>query len=161
MNNDDDKQGSQASTDKETPMSELLTSFTTQKWKDQDLLLKKLWFQGETQANIAKILHRSPAAVMTRAARLGLPRRIASGRKFGSKNIPSDPSQNANKQRAPYKRSEKSSDSIKMQELTDRVCLMCLRTFASLGKYNRICPDCKESSEYRAATSLAEISINN
>ena len=162
MNNDDDKQGYQDSTEtkrsEKTSASEPFASFTTLHWRDQDLLLRKMWEQGKTQSDIAKILNRSPAAVMTRAARLGLPRRSVPGRKLGGKNS-IDISQNSESKFA-YKRKNKTVYGSG-EEITERVCLMCLRKFNSLGKYNRICPDCKGSTEYRAAESLAEVHFGN
>ncbi|MGB9153532.1 MAG: hypothetical protein WCD70_10650, partial [Alphaproteobacteria bacterium] len=38
-----------------------------------------------------------------------------------------------------------------------RICLMCLRSFQSQGRHNRICPSCKSSTQYEAAVSLADI----
>ena len=50
-------------------------------WHDQDGLLRDMWLRNQTPQAIASALGRSVPAVMTRAARLGLPRRSAPGRK--------------------------------------------------------------------------------
>ncbi len=54
-------------------------------WLDQDVALRRLWEENKTPEAIAEELGRSIAAIMTRAARLGLPRRSAPGRKRGIK----------------------------------------------------------------------------
>jgi len=141
VNNDDDK--TELIEEAYSPSPAL----QTQSWKDQDILLKKMWFQGATQQEIAETLNRSPQAVMTRAARLGLPRRMASGRKVGGKNV----------QHKPY--TKRGTSDTGTQKYIERICLMCLKKFGSVGKFNRICSDCKESRDYRIAASLSEVQI--
>jgi hypothetical protein len=52
----------------------------TPSWTEQDEVLTSLWQKGDKPEQIALALNRSVAAVMTRAARLGLQRRFAPGR---------------------------------------------------------------------------------
>jgi len=122
-------------------------------WMEQDSVLRDLWMKNKTPQEISELLGRSTAAIMTRAARLGLPRRSAPGRKPGS--------------RRPFKENRQP---VRLSPLTipegelaphgsTRICLMCLRPFQSQGRHNRICPSCKNSSEYHAAVSLSEINF--
>ena len=52
-------------------------------WQEQDGLLREMWLNNQTPQAISEVLNRSIAAIMTRAARLGLPRRTSPGRKPG------------------------------------------------------------------------------
>ncbi|MDR3448893.1 MAG: hypothetical protein P4M15_03955 [Alphaproteobacteria bacterium] len=127
-------------------------------WQEQDAALRDLWLQNKTPQEISAVLNRSVAAIMTRAARLGLPRRSAPGRKPGSRRLPID----ANGQqmpRAAAPRQTRIQDGEPVVQPSPRICLMCLRSFASQGRHNRICPSCKGSSEYAAAASTADIHL--
>src|SRR5580704_3379076 len=53
-------------------------------WQEQDVVLRDLWMQNKTPQQISEALGRSVPAIMTRAVRLGLPRRSAPGRKPGT-----------------------------------------------------------------------------
>jgi hypothetical protein len=126
-------------------------------WQEQDILLRDLWTQNKTPQEISDQLGRSIAAIMTRAARLGLPRRSAPGRKPGSHRI---------LQRGEVRVTTPRPASLKTQESKDsppqpstRICLMCLRPFPSLGRHNRICPSCKSSAEYESAVALSDINL--
>lgn len=125
-------------------------------WQEQDVLLRTLWIQNKTPQEISNVLGRSIAAIMTRAARLGLPRRAAPGRKPGSRVLAS-----GSGIRPPAARtaSRVQESSRKDTQATPRVCLMCLRTFPSMGRHNRICNSCKNSAEYESAVSLADINL--
>ena len=125
-------------------------------WQEQDILLRDLWTQNKTQQEISDILGRSIAAIMTRAARLGLPRRSAPGRKPGSRRVP----QNGEvRMTSPRPASNRTSENKSDPQTSTRICLMCLRSFASLGRHNRICPSCKNSSEYESAVALSDINL--
>jgi hypothetical protein len=131
-------------------------------WQEQDSLLRELWLQNKTQQEISEILNRSVAAIMTRAARLGLPRRSAPGRKPGSRRLPGAQDQ----QGTPRTVSQPRTVARAMRDATEnapqpsaRICLMCLRSFQSMGRHNRICPSCKSSSEYVSATSMPDIHL--
>ena len=127
-------------------------------WQEQDGVLRELWTQNKTPQEISEVLGRSVAAIMTRAARLGLPRRSAPGRKPGSRRIFRGEREQLFT-RAPRSLIDLTSVSEKEStpQASTRICLMCLHAFESLGRHNRICPTCKGSSEYGAATSLADI----
>lgn len=127
-----------------------------QSWQEQDRVLRDLWLQNKTPQEISAILNRSVAAIMTRAARLGLPRRSAPGRKPGSRRISAPTTRTSTT--SPRTTTSVRNDDDKSQVST-RICLMCLRAFQSMGKHNRICPSCKGSSEYESAVSLADIHI--
>lgn len=127
-------------------------------WQEQDPVLRDLWLANEPPQVIADKLGRSIPAIMTRAARLGLPRRAAPGRKPGIRN----PETGEMRPPTPaVRRASSPASSPSGQEATTslRVCLMCLRKFESLGRHNRICGPCKGSSEYESATSLPELHI--
>ena len=109
--------------------------------------------QNKTPNEISLVLNRSVAAIMTRAARLGLPRRAAPGRKPGSRRLPSQESQTS----APRQTRLLREGEADAPQASGRICLMCLRLFQSQGRHNRICPSCKGSAEYESATSLADI----
>lgn len=128
-------------------------------WQEQDGVLGDLWRQNKTPQEIAEVLGRSVGAIMTRAARLGLPRRSAPGRKPGSRRSDDQMSSASNRGQASARRVTTSSggnDSVASQVST-RVCLMCLRSFQSMGRHNRICSSCKGSAEYASVTSIPDI----
>jgi hypothetical protein len=126
-------------------------------WLDQDELLREMWIRNEKPSKIAGQLGRSIAAIMTRAARLGLPRRAAPGRKPGYQRRDT-----AGKTASPISRTSKSIERNERGADADpgmhlvRVCLMCLNRFPSEGRHNRICPGCKGSAEYNAGSSIPE-----
>lgn len=125
-------------------------------WQEQDGLLRDLWMQNKTPQEISTLLERSVAAIMTRAARLGLPRRSAPGRKPGSRRMHEESGQvRASAPRTAIRQTRE--DDAYAPQPSARVCLMCLRSFQSQGRHNRICPSCKGSSQYEAAVSLADI----
>jgi hypothetical protein len=125
-------------------------------WQEQDILLRDLWAQNKTQQEISALLGRSIAAIMTRAARLGLPRRSAPGRKPGSHRVPQSGEIRMTSPRPSSNKTEKNKDET---QTSTRICLMCLRAFPSLGRHNRICPSCKNSAEYESAVSLSDINL--
>ena len=136
--------------------SGLTPGFLGPSWQEQDGALRDMWLQNKTPQDISLVLNRSIAAIMTRAARLGLPRRAAPGRKPGSRRIlpglQSEETRAAMRSTArPLREGEIAPQS------SARVCLMCLRSFQSQGRHNRICSSCKGSSEYESATALADI----
>ncbi len=123
-------------------------------WAEQDLVLRDLWGRGDTPEAISKVLQRSVAAIMTRAARLGLPRRFAPGRKARPRMPDGSPQ--------PVKKPAKILDQAELSAAArpgqaPRVCLMCLNKFMSQGAHNRICPACKDGAEYAAAARLPEL----
>lgn len=125
-------------------------------WTTQDDLLRTLWHENKPPDEIAGVLGRSVAAVMTRAARLGLPRRAAPGRKRGYKRP-----EGAMRERTVRVRMQKTSaayeaEEEKKQQTKTRICLMCLKKFESEGPHNRICPGCKGSAEYATGSSTPD-----
>jgi hypothetical protein len=127
-------------------------------WHDQDGILRDMWVRNQTPQAIAEALGRSVPAVMTRAARLGLPRRSAPGRKPG----PRPDTENGgiirtSTRAAPRPKAESSAEPATQTSL--RICLMCLKKFESAGRHNRICSTCKSSAEYTMASALPEIPL--
>ncbi|MDE1901917.1 MAG: hypothetical protein KGI37_09775 [Alphaproteobacteria bacterium] len=135
-------------------------------WQEQDGLLRDMWLQNKTPQEISAVLGRSVAAIMTRAARLGLPRRAAPGRKpgrsrmnmgagqEGGATISNGPAAGSGQNRAARQAAPAENAA---PQASARICLMCLRSFQSMGRHNRICPSCKGSSEYASAASMADI----
>jgi hypothetical protein len=129
-------------------------------WHLQDALLRDLWKQNLPPMAIAEKLNRTVAAVMTRAARLGLRRRFAPGRKAGQRYEHRRP-----RTTLPAKRLRKMVEQgMALPEATNpamsmRICLMCLKKFLSTGRDNRICPECKGSSEYAAGTRIPDTDL--
>jgi len=130
-------------------------SVTPPSWQEQDVLLRDMWIQNKPPFEIASTLGRSVAAIMTRAARLGLPRRAAPGRKPGNRAFTSGDSRMTSPRPAVSRAPEGKSE----VQTTPRICLMCLRSFPSQGRHNRICSSCKNSADYVSAVSLADINI--
>ena len=130
-------------------------------WQEQDGILRDLWMQNKTPQQIGEILGRSVPAIMTRAARLGLPRRSAPGRKPGAASTRRLPSAhevtNAPRRTAP--RAEATDTLEAPPQASLRVCLMCLRKFESAGRHNRICMPCKGSAEYSQAATLPDVHL--
>lgn len=136
-----------------------LPSTSTASWQDQDPVLRDLWMKNQTPQQIADVLGRSVPAIMTRAARLGLPRRSAPGRKPGVRRqdrmmVGGQPGAMTTTARP------RLSPAVEAPPQTSlRVCLMCLTKFESAGRHNRICSSCKGSAEYETASSLPELHI--
>lgn len=130
-----------------------------QGWTEQDELLRDLWARNLSPDLIANELGRSTAAVMTRAARLGLPRRFSPGRK----RVARSPEEIQARQQQSRANSRSLSRAMFKEALAPkeglgmRVCLMCVSPFQSAGRHNRICPKCKGSPEYEAGTRLPDI----
>ena len=144
-------------------------------WQDQDPALRELWMNGKTPDAIAEAIGRSVSAIMTRAARLGLPRRNAPGRK-PRPELPEDMQSSTTKSKPvkapreirrappppPAKKTTPVGDDtapITTPVSPPRICLMCLRTFQSVGRHNRICMSCKGTAEYVSASTLPDIQI--
>ena len=123
-------------------------------WQEQDGILRDLWIQNKTQQEISDALGRSVAAIMTRAARLGLPRRSAPGRKPGSTRRVLD-GQAATPRTTP--RQARTSTHTAPPQPSTRICLMCLSSFESQGRHNRVCSSCKGTAQYSSAMALADI----
>jgi hypothetical protein len=129
-------------------------------WQEQDGILRDLWMQNKTPQEISAVLGRSVAAIMTRAARLGMPRRSAPGRKPGSRRILQEGQDQNTQSRAAMPRTTNRvarEGEEPPPQVSARICLMCLRSFQSQGRHNRICSNCKGTSEYGAAVALADI----
>ena len=128
-------------------------------WQEQDDVLRDMWLKNQTPQAIAESLGRSTAAIMTRAARLGLPRRSSPGRKPGQRRQDNQTSVlGGNDRSATATRSQVASETSPLVSQTSpRVCLMCLTKFQSQGRHNRICSTCRHSSEYESASSLPDI----
>ena len=131
-------------------------------WQDQDGILRDLWARNLPPPAIAEQLNRSVAAVMTRAARLGLPRRFAPGRKAGQRYDGMPTGTPARQKKSESRTSSRSIDPENMTivaQTVERICLMCLKKFDSSGRHNRICPSCKGSPEYAAASRIPDITF--
>jgi hypothetical protein len=126
----------------------------TPSWTEQDEILTSLWQKGEKPEQIAQSLNRSVAAVMTRAARLGLQRRFAPGRKAKRAN---DPESGLANLRNAARLSAQIQTTPPQQ--SHRICLMCLSRFQSHGRHNRICQSCKDGPEYRSAAGLPDVDV--
>lgn len=126
-------------------------------WQEQDGTLRDMWMQNKTPQEISDVLGRSVPAIMTRAARLGLPRRAAPGRKPGSGATRRFPTPDG--QRPPRRSIVSDSAPAVVSHAGVRVCLMCLRKFESAGRHNRICAPCKGSSEYAQAATLPDVHL--
>lgn len=125
-------------------------------WMEQDEILRNLWLAGEAPAQIAEKLGRSVPAIMTRAARLALPRRFAPGRKpSGRRSFMPPPKPAVTRQTHPGPKT--APEATKGKILSERVCLMCLTKFPSEGVHNRICSSCKDSNAYQAGARLPDL----
>ncbi|MER2519080.1 MAG: hypothetical protein ABTQ34_00115 [Bdellovibrionales bacterium] len=129
-------------------------------WHEQDETLRVMWMRKCAPQEISDALGRSIPAIMTRAARLGLPRRSAPGRKPGQQK--SSESQGSASARAAARARAESATGIHSEtehatKYSERICLMCLSRFQSAGRHNRICPSCRNSSEYASASALPDI----
>lgn len=155
MASDETEQGS-------LPPSEASAVQAPPNWTEQDEQLRAFWLDHKTPEEIASALGRSVAAVMTRAARLGLPRRAAPGRKRGYRRADTG----APREKTVRVRVTRTSSSTEeeawqqpREETKMRVCLMCLRKFESQGRHNRICPACKGSAEYATGNSTPDFTF--
>jgi hypothetical protein len=128
-------------------------------WQDQDQLLRDMWMQHKTPQEISDALNRSIPAIMTRAARLGLPRRSAPGRKPGRRAFDGSGTLPPDTRRAPQRTSIALPPENAAPQTSLRVCLMCLSRFESSGRHNRICTGCKNSAEYESASALPDIHL--
>jgi len=122
-------------------------------WAQQDPILRDLWAKNLTPEQISVHLGRSVAAIMTRAARLGLPRRFAPGRKpiVRAAGTP------ALQRQRPARSFTKEMFGEALTPTAARVmrmCLMCTHPFQSHGSHNRICPKCKGSPDYESGSRL-------
>ncbi len=128
-------------------------------WQEQDGVLREMWLHHQTPAAIAQALNRSVAAIMTRAARLGLPRRSAPGRKPGRRTSDTGVNSSTAMGRSAMPRTNNAaSETIEVSSQTmERVCLMCLGKFQSIGRHNRICSNCKNSAEYESGARLPDL----
>ncbi len=131
-------------------------------WLDQDETLREMWLNNEPPAQIAERLNRSIAAIMTRAARLGLPRRSAPGRKPGYQRKKANTESQINSRErsvaAPSHYTDSRGDAGASNHMPMvRICLMCLNKFPSEGRHNRICSSCKGSAEYSAGSSIPDM----
>jgi len=144
------------------PMEGLAVT-TGPSWLDQDETLRTMWGDNKSPEDIAKMLGRSVAAIMTRAARLSLPRRTAPGRKRGYKRSDAPrklPPAGTTRVRValPATRDE-DCEPLPAPQVMTRVCLMCLSKFQSQGRHNRICPTCKGSADYATGNSTPDFSF--
>ncbi len=128
-------------------------------WQEQDGILRELWMQNQSPAVIAQTLGRSVPAIMTRAARLGLPRRFAPGRKPGRRPTETGKATAMKTERSSAAVS-KSAEADATPQTAPRICLMCLTTFQSLGRHNRICPTCKNSAEFDSGSRLPDLEFS-
>ncbi len=133
-------------------------------WQEQDAQLRTLWARADmTPEDIGQALGRTVSAVRTRAVRLGLPRRARPGRPPGVSSRRERAANTAPRERPPASTSPHTGASgvtpSAVPRLTTRTCLMCLRTFFSQGRHNRICPSCKGSGEYLTACGLPDIAF--
>lgn len=135
-----------------------VVALSTPNWLDQDDVLRELWLRKEQPAQIAEKLGRTVAAVMTRAARLGLPRRAAPGRKPGYQRKPSVGTARGEMPKKAHAVTRRADDEVAPVEEMKmmRICLMCLNRFLSEGRHNRICPDCKGSAQYLRGNSVPD-----
>ena len=140
----------------EEPASEILPG-SGPSWLDQDPVLREMWLNNQTPQEISSVLNRSIAAIMTRAARLGLPRRSAPGRKPGQRRQDPQDRNTAVTARSMARVATGDTTLSKAVQTSLRVCLMCLTKFESQGRHNRICSSCRNSSEYESASALPEI----
>jgi len=138
------------------PPSEKTSAISgTSNWLDQDDQLRDMWLRNLSPANIAEQLGRSVAAIMTRAARLGLPRRSAPGRKPGYRRTEESRTTRMATTAGLVKNASPQGLEGQMQ-VVPRICLMCLNKFPSQGRHNRICPSCKASAEYSSGSSVPD-----
>jgi hypothetical protein len=132
-------------------------------WQDQDGVLREMWMRNQPPVAIAEALGRSVPAIMTRAARLGLPRRFAPGRKPGRRPLEESEMPEVAHRESPRVKPAPPATEIELAHAANavsaRVCLMCLGKFQSLGRHNRICPTCKNSAEYESASRLPELNF--
>ena len=128
-------------------------------WAIQDNILRDLWQRNLSPDLIGAQLNRSVPAIMTRAARLGLPRRAAPGRKRVLRSPDEVRVRQTERSRT---RSAELKEALAPKEgVATRVCLMCVAPFQSQGRHNRICPKCKGSTEYEAGARLPDLDFGD
>lgn len=143
--------------------ADLASSASALNWAEQDNQLRDMWIGNIAPEEIAQRLGRSVAAIRTRAARLGLPRRVAPGRKPGMqwKRVNENAKNRLIGTGVNEARKETQTDADTARDVKNvpmmRICLMCLNRFPSEGRHNRICPRCKGSAEYNAGSSVPDI----
>ncbi len=152
----------------DAPAASAAAPMAVPSWLEQDDVLREMWLRGDQPQAIADQLGRSTAAVMTRAVRLGLPRRSAPGRKPGYRRMDGGTggattpkarvSGAVSRMAADMDALHDAEHERRVAQQAMRVCLMCLKKFMSQGPHNRICPSCKGSSQYVAASSLPDMS---
>jgi hypothetical protein len=127
-------------------------------WQEQDGMLREMWMHNQLPAEIAKALDRSIPAIMTRAARLGLPRRFAPGRKPGRR--PMEAAGTARETARSASTAAREAEALENSaQISMRLCLMCLTKFQSMGRHNRICPTCKNSAEFESGSRLPDFDL--
>jgi hypothetical protein len=130
-------------------------------WAEQDEMLRRLWLAGEPQHQIAEKLQRSVGAIMTRAARLGLPRRFAPGRKALRRSASTPVPKPKPRIKSPIIRAHAIRETLPSEKAaTMRLCLMCLTKFASAGPQNRICSSCKDTNAYHVGLRLPDFNFS-
>jgi len=127
-------------------------------WAEQGHDLREMWFENTPTEEIAQRLGRSANAVLTQAARMGLPRRVASGRK-GRTAAPRLPdSGGMMKLRMDF--SARAQPMVPVQSMRkERQCLMCSTAFQSSGAHNRICQRCKAGVHYQSIGDACEYEV--
>ncbi len=128
-------------------------------WAMQDNILRDLWHRNLSPELISAQLSRSVPAIMTRAARLGLPRRAAPGRKRVMRSP--DEVRVRQTERSRVRSAELKEALAPKEGVATRVCLMCVVPFQSQGRHNRICPKCKGSTEYEAGARLPDLDFGD
>lgn len=117
-------------------------------WAQQWDTLKEQWAAGTPTEEIAQNLGRTVSAVLTQAARLGLPRRQAQGRKPNASSTKKPRENNILLFRIPVK-FQGVQEPERVHLVKERNCLMCSSTFHSHGSHNRICSKCKSGATYQ------------
>jgi len=149
--------------DESEPQTASATSGAAPSWLEQDEQLRGLWHENKSPEEISAILNRSVAAIMTRAARLGLPRRAAPGRKRGYKRTDAPRREKPVRVRVRTSRASlhdsEEEQAAAQAQVSMRICLMCLNKFESQGKHNRICPSCKGSANYVTGSSTPDFTF--
>ncbi len=118
-------------------------------WASQHEELRGLWAAGAALNDMSDALGRTPSAILTQAARLGLPRRSNAGRKnFNGENKPRNVL-NFSSKRIARVRDYYDSEPKATQA---RCCLMCKSSFPSTSVGHRICDGCKSTQRYQRTT---------
>lgn len=120
-------------------------------WTAQQDQLRSMWTSGASLNEMSEALERTPSAILTQAARMGLPRRSHSGRKntdnsLKARNVLNFSSSKRVARVRDYYDSEPKATS-------PRKCLMCRDDFPSTGAGHRICDKCKCTQRYQSSSS--------